>query len=73
MCVCRYLKNCMWKAEKKKEMEERKLVQALYTDLVDMVRLNNGRRKVSAVKSLPVLNVIHNEVRTFAAHPRLQM
>ncbi|KAG7241538.1 hypothetical protein INR49_025443 [Caranx melampygus] len=43
--VARYLKSCMWKAEKKKEMEERKLVQALYTDLVDMVRLNNVRRK----------------------------
>ncbi|XP_056225306.1 ankyrin repeat domain-containing protein 53 [Seriola aureovittata] len=43
--VARYLKNCMWKAEKKKEMEGRKLVQALYTDLVDMVKLNNLKRR----------------------------
>ncbi|XP_071315475.1 ankyrin repeat domain-containing protein 53 isoform X2 [Trachinotus anak] len=43
--IARYLKSCMWKAQKKKEMEERKLVQALYSDLVDMVKLNNLKRR----------------------------
>uniref|UniRef100_A0A3B4ZCS6 Si:ch211-1o7.2 n=1 Tax=Stegastes partitus TaxID=144197 RepID=A0A3B4ZCS6_9TELE len=31
--VARYLKSCMWQADKKKEMEERKLAQVLYRDL----------------------------------------
>lgn len=48
LCVlCRCLKNCMWQANKKKEMEERKLVQVLYTDLVDMCKLNKVNKKVS--------------------------
>ncbi|XP_024143227.1 ankyrin repeat domain-containing protein 53 [Oryzias melastigma] len=32
--VARYLKNCLWEANKRTEMEERKLAQALYRDLV---------------------------------------
>lgn len=49
-CVCfgcRYLKSCVWQAEKKKEMQERKLVQTLYSDLVDTVKLNGLNKKVS--------------------------
>ncbi|XP_029382790.1 ankyrin repeat domain-containing protein 53 [Echeneis naucrates] len=43
--VARYLKSCMWTIEKRKEMEERKLVQALYHDLVDMAKRNNLKRQ----------------------------
>ncbi|XP_059211187.1 ankyrin repeat domain-containing protein 53 [Centropristis striata] len=43
--VARYLKNCMWQLDKKKEMQERRLVQTLYSDLVDMVKVNNHNRK----------------------------
>ncbi|XP_034413518.1 ankyrin repeat domain-containing protein 53 [Cyclopterus lumpus] len=37
--VARYLKSCMWQTGKKKEMQERKLVHTLYSDLVDAVKL----------------------------------
>ncbi|KAM6894233.1 LOW QUALITY PROTEIN: ankyrin repeat domain-containing protein 53 [Lycodopsis pacificus] len=43
--VARYLKNCMWQEDKKKEMQERKLVQTLYSDLVDVVKLNDLNEK----------------------------
>ncbi|XP_037336463.2 ankyrin repeat domain-containing protein 53 [Pungitius pungitius] len=43
--VARYLKSCVWQAEKNKEMQERKLVQTLYSDLVDMVKLNGLNKK----------------------------
>ncbi|XP_051284587.1 ankyrin repeat domain-containing protein 53 isoform X2 [Dicentrarchus labrax] len=43
--VARYLKNCMWQKDKKKEMQERKLVQALYGDLVDMAKMNKLNKK----------------------------
>ncbi|XP_026209221.1 ankyrin repeat domain-containing protein 53 [Anabas testudineus] len=43
--VARYLKNCVWKAEKRKEMEERIQVQALYSDLVNMAKQNNLNQK----------------------------
>uniref|UniRef100_A0A665US37 Si:ch211-1o7.2 n=1 Tax=Echeneis naucrates TaxID=173247 RepID=A0A665US37_ECHNA len=52
--VARYLKSCMWTIEKRKEMEERKLVQALYHDLVDMAKRNNLKRQVSV--SLKLIN-----------------
>ncbi|XP_030017793.1 ankyrin repeat domain-containing protein 53 [Sphaeramia orbicularis] len=38
--VARYLKNCMWQKNKRKESEERKQVQVLYSELVDTVKLN---------------------------------
>lgn len=37
----------MWQKDKTKEMKERKLVQALYGDLVDVVKLNDRNKKVS--------------------------
>ncbi|XP_062300430.1 ankyrin repeat domain-containing protein 53 [Scomber scombrus] len=43
--VARYLKSCMWQANKEKEMEERKLVQSLYGDLVDMCKINKVSKK----------------------------
>ncbi|KAM8897909.1 uncharacterized protein ankrd53 isoform 3-T3 [Spinachia spinachia] len=43
--VARYLKSCAWQTEKRKEMQERKLVQTLYSDLVDMVKLNGLNKK----------------------------
>ncbi|KAK2899903.1 hypothetical protein Q8A73_013032 [Channa argus] len=43
--IARYLKNCMWMAEKSKEMEERKRVLASYGDLVDMAKVNNLNKK----------------------------
>ncbi|XP_070786380.1 LOW QUALITY PROTEIN: ankyrin repeat domain-containing protein 53 [Enoplosus armatus] len=43
--VARYLKSCMWQKDKKKELQERKLGQALYSDLVDMARLNDLNKK----------------------------
>ncbi|XP_031145778.1 ankyrin repeat domain-containing protein 53 isoform X1 [Sander lucioperca] len=43
--VARYLKSYMWQTDKKKEMQERKLVQTLYSDLVDMVKLNKLNKK----------------------------
>ncbi|XP_037615517.1 ankyrin repeat domain-containing protein 53 [Sebastes umbrosus] len=45
--VARHLKNCMWHRNKKKEMQERKLAQTLYSDLVDLVKLNDPNEKVS--------------------------
>lgn len=46
----------MWQEEKKKEMEERKLVQALYRDLVDTAKLHD-RNEASVVME----NWIHAE------------
>ncbi|KAK5893401.1 hypothetical protein CgunFtcFv8_006276 [Champsocephalus gunnari] len=43
--VARYLKSCMWQTDKKKEMQERKLSQTLYIDLVGMVKLNKINKK----------------------------
>ncbi|XP_028997264.1 ankyrin repeat domain-containing protein 53 [Betta splendens] len=43
--VARYLKNHGWTAEKKKEMEERKQVQALYSDLVDLAKVDNVKKR----------------------------
>nr|XP_046236197.1 ankyrin repeat domain-containing protein 53 [Scatophagus argus] len=43
--VARYLRSCAWQEDKKKEMQERKLVQALYCDLVDMAKLNDLSKK----------------------------
>lgn len=37
----------MWQADKKQEMEDRKQVQALYTDLVDAVKMRDLNKKVS--------------------------
>lgn len=49
----------MWQANKAKEMEERKLVQSLYGDLVDMCKLNTLNKKVSKhtliKKNLPIV------------------
>ena len=42
----RYLKDCMWKATKKRELEMRRQVQILYRDLVLMSKLDEGREKV---------------------------
>uniref|UniRef100_A0A7N9AUZ2 Uncharacterized protein n=1 Tax=Mastacembelus armatus TaxID=205130 RepID=A0A7N9AUZ2_9TELE len=50
--VARYLKSCMWKTEKKNEMEERKLVQTLYSDLMDMAKLNNLHKKTLTDKKM---------------------
>lgn len=36
----------MWQEDKKKEMQERMLVQALYRDLLDKANQNNLNRKV---------------------------
>lgn len=36
----------MWQKDKGKEQQERKLVQALYGDLVDMVKLDKLSKKV---------------------------
>lgn len=36
----------MWQKDKGKELQERKLVQALYGDLVDMVKLDKLSKKV---------------------------
>ncbi|XP_070711130.1 ankyrin repeat domain-containing protein 53 [Pempheris klunzingeri] len=43
--VARYLKSCMWQKDKEKEMKQRKLVQALYSDLVNLVKLNDFNKK----------------------------
>ncbi|XP_063752169.1 ankyrin repeat domain-containing protein 53 isoform X2 [Eleginops maclovinus] len=43
--VARYLKSCMWQTDKKKEMQERKLGQTLYMDLVEMVKQNHLNKK----------------------------
>lgn len=37
----------MWQEDKKKELQERKLVQALYRDLVGMAKQNELNKKVS--------------------------
>ncbi|CAL8325736.1 unnamed protein product [Lota lota] len=43
--VARYLKDSMWKANKKRELEMKKQVQILYHDLVLMSKLDDGREK----------------------------
>ncbi|KAM8747262.1 ankyrin repeat domain-containing protein 53 isoform 2-T2 [Acanthopagrus schlegelii] len=43
--VARYLKSCMWQKDKGKELQERRQVQALYGDLVDMVKLDKLSKK----------------------------
>ncbi|TNN45425.1 Ankyrin repeat domain-containing protein 53 [Liparis tanakae] len=43
--MARYLKNWMWQSGKKKEMQQRKLVQRLYGDLVGEVKLNRLNKK----------------------------
>ncbi|XP_056431363.1 ankyrin repeat domain-containing protein 53 isoform X1 [Gadus chalcogrammus] len=43
--VARYLKDCMWKANKKRELEMKRQVQILYRDLVLMSKLDEGREK----------------------------
>uniref|UniRef100_UPI0037E6FF73 ankyrin repeat domain-containing protein 53 n=1 Tax=Semicossyphus pulcher TaxID=241346 RepID=UPI0037E6FF73 len=54
--VARYLKSCMWQEDKRKEMQERKQAQALYTNLVEMVRLNDCNKKTMVNrKGFPLL------------------
>ncbi|XP_038587463.1 ankyrin repeat domain-containing protein 53 [Micropterus salmoides] len=62
--VARYLKSCVWQQDKKKEMQKRRLVQALYRDLVDRAKLNELNKKTlndmktaewANRKSLPLL------------------
>ncbi|XP_061566156.1 ankyrin repeat domain-containing protein 53 [Cololabis saira] len=50
--VARYLKNCSWEAEKKLELKERQLLQALHRDLVDLVTKQNdlSKRKLTDEK-----------------------
>ncbi|AWO97549.1 putative ankyrin repeat domain-containing protein 53 [Scophthalmus maximus] len=50
--VARYLKSCMWEAGKKKEMEERKLAQALRGDLVAMAKLNELNKRTLVEEKL---------------------
>ncbi|XP_028330128.1 ankyrin repeat domain-containing protein 53 [Gouania willdenowi] len=50
--TARYLKNCMWQAEKKKEMDERKSLQALYRDLVDLDKNSQWKRKALVEKKV---------------------
>lgn len=47
LTVCRYLKSHRWMAEKKKEMEKRKQVQALYSDLVELAKVDNVKKRVN--------------------------
>ncbi|XP_072233042.1 ankyrin repeat domain-containing protein 53 [Leuresthes tenuis] len=44
--VARYLKNCLWLRDKTREMEERRLVQTLYRDLVNMAKHNIYKKKL---------------------------
>ncbi|XP_012709900.2 ankyrin repeat domain-containing protein 53 [Fundulus heteroclitus] len=62
--IARYLKHSVWHAEKKKEMEEIKLTQVLYRDLINMVKQNNLDKKTlidekmkewAKAKGLPLL------------------
>ncbi|XP_040887736.1 ankyrin repeat domain-containing protein 53 [Toxotes jaculatrix] len=64
--VARYLKSCMWKAEKRKEMEERKLVQALYSDLVDMSKRNNLNKRVSSLWKFRISTLIDEKMAEWA-------
>ncbi|XP_042368642.1 ankyrin repeat domain-containing protein 53 [Plectropomus leopardus] len=75
--VARYLKSCMWQTEKKKEMHERKLVQNLYSDLVEMVKLNDLNKKTlidvkmaewANNKGLPLLKDFHPRVSVSQYH-----
>ncbi|XP_047242071.1 ankyrin repeat domain-containing protein 53 isoform X2 [Girardinichthys multiradiatus] len=43
--IARYLKHNLWHAEKEKEMEEIKLTQVLYKDLMNMVKQKNMDKK----------------------------
>lgn len=44
----------MWQEAKNKELQERKLVQNIYRDLIGQVNMNEGSKKVSFVPILPV-------------------
>lgn len=57
MCLCRYLKSCMWQEDKKKEMQERKFVQSLYRDLVGKAKLNELNKKVHGNLNVLILRL----------------
>lgn len=49
----------MWLEDKKKEMQERRLIQALYRDLVGMAKQNELNKKVSLyVKEICSFNIL---------------
>lgn len=41
--LCRYLRNCMWHVEKRRELEERQLTENKC--LKDLVKLSDGSQK----------------------------
>lgn len=48
----------MWLEDKKKEMQERRLIQTLYRDLVGMAKQNELNKKVSLyVKEICSFNI----------------
>ncbi|KAM6908968.1 ankyrin repeat domain-containing protein 53 [Xenentodon cancila] len=48
--VARYLKNCLWEVEKNRELKERRQLQALYRDLVDLDDLVTKQNNLSKKK-----------------------
>ncbi|XP_060887993.1 ankyrin repeat domain-containing protein 53 [Labrus mixtus] len=77
--VARYLKSCIWQKEKDKEVKERKLVQELYRDLVDMVKLNDLNKKTlidekiaewANKKGLPLLKDFSPRVQVSRFHAK---
>ncbi|XP_020495985.2 ankyrin repeat domain-containing protein 53 [Labrus bergylta] len=77
--VARYLKSCIWQKEKDKEVKERKLVQELYRDLVDTVKLNDLNKKTlideniaewANKKGLPLLKDFSPRVQVSKFHTK---
>ncbi|XP_047448377.1 ankyrin repeat domain-containing protein 53 [Mugil cephalus] len=77
--IARFLKSCMWQAEKKEEMEQRMMVQALYRDLVDMAKQNNLNKKTlidvkvtewASKKGLPLLKDFPHRVQVSQYHTK---
>lgn len=60
----------MWQEDKKKEMQERKLVQSLYRDLVGKAKLNELSKKVHGNLNVLILR-LENVSKIFLIHCRI--
>nr|XP_019964097.1 PREDICTED: ankyrin repeat domain-containing protein 53-like isoform X1 [Paralichthys olivaceus]XP_019967715.1 PREDICTED: ankyrin repeat domain-containing protein 53-like isoform X1 [Paralichthys olivaceus] len=77
--VGRYLRGCVWLAEKKREMEERKQVRVLYRDLVAEAKLNELNKRIlidrkmnewAAKKGLPNIKASSPKVMVSQYHTK---
>ncbi|XP_035004643.1 ankyrin repeat domain-containing protein 53 isoform X1 [Hippoglossus stenolepis] len=77
--VGRYLRSCMWKAEKKKEMKEMAQARILYRDLVAEAKLNvidktslidKKMKEWAALKGIPHIKAVSPKVMASKYHTK---